>query len=231
MPPSFAAKDENTSFNASILAGVILMVFAIFPTLAGMASRGIFGDQITDAEAIPHLISEVLPAGLAAIIVAAIIGAIMSTADSLLVAGTSHITNDIYVKLINPASEKDTKKLLLISRVSTLIVGLLALIMALTFEAIIDLLLYSYTLYAAGVFIPVVMGLYWRRGTAPGAIAGIIGGSVLGVLVDIALIDISGVALLGDFPPIVIGALVSLVLFVMVSMFTEPPRDLPEEVM
>lgn len=35
----FAAKDENTSFNAAILAGIVLILFAIFPTMAGMASR------------------------------------------------------------------------------------------------------------------------------------------------------------------------------------------------
>ncbi len=226
----FAAKDENTSFNAAILAGILLIIFAIFPTIAGMASRGIFGEEIAAAEAIPMLVTEVLPVGVAAIIVAAIIGAIMSTADSLLVAGTSHITNDFYVKMINPKAENDSKKLLMISRISTLIIGLLALWMALSFEAIIDLLLYSYTLYAAGVFIPVVLGLYWRRGTAPGAIAGIIGGSVIGIAVDAGWIDLSEVAVIGEFPAIVIGAIVSLVLYIVVSLFTRAPENLPEGV-
>ena len=226
----FAAKDEKTSYNAAILAGIILMIFAIFPTIAGMASRGIFGDSIAPSEAIPMLVSEVLPAGLAAIIVAAIIGAIMSTADSLLVAGTSHITNDIYVKLINPEAEKDTKKLLVISRVSTLIIGLLALVMALTFEAIIGLLLMSYTLYAAGVFIPVVLGLYWRRGTAAGAIAGIVGGSIIGIAGEMGWIDFSQIAVIGQLPIIVTGALVSLVFYLVFSFLTEAPKDLPPDV-
>ncbi len=226
----FAAKDEKTSFNAAILAGILLIIFAIFPTLAGMASRGLFGDQIAAAEAVPHLVTEVLPLGLGAIIVAAIIGAIMSTADSLLIAGTSHITNDIYVKMINPEAENDSRKLLIISRVCTLIIGLFALLMALTFEAIIDLLLYSYTLYAAGVFIPVILGLYWRRGTAAGAIVGIIGGSAIGVLADAGVIDLSGVAVLAEFPPIIVGAIISLVLYVVVSLITKPPEHLPEGV-
>lgn len=191
---------------------------------------GLFGDTIGPAEAIPHLITEVMPVGIGALIVAAIIGAIMSTADSLLIAGTSHITNDIYVKLINPDAEKDTRKLLMISRVCTLIIGLFALIMALTFEAIIDLLLYSYTLYAAGVFIPVVLGLYWRRGTAAGAIVGIIGGSLIGVLVDVGVIDITGIAVIGEIPPIVFGALLSLILYIGVSLITAPPKKLPEGV-
>ncbi len=226
----FAAKDEKTSFNAAILAGVLLIVFAIFPTMAGMASRGIFGEEIASAEAIPMLVTEVLPVGVAAIIVAAIIGAIMSTADSLLVAGTSHITNDIYVKLINPEAENEPKKLLLISRVFTLIIGVLALVMALTFEAIIGLLLMSYTLYAAGVFIPVVLGLYWRRGTAAGAIAGIVGGSIVGIAGEVGWIDFADIAVIGELPIIVIGALVSLVFYLVFSFATKPPENLPEEV-
>lgn len=226
----FAAKDEKTSYNAAILAGVILIAFAIFPAIAGMASRGIFGDEISSAEAVSMLVTEVLPAGMGAIIVAAIIGAIMSTADSLLVAGTSHITNDIYVKLINPAAENEPRKLLLISRVFTFIIGVLALIMALTFEAIIGLLLMSYTLYAAGVFIPVVLGLYWRRGTAAGAVAGIIGGSIIGVAGEMGWIDFAEIAVIGELPIIVTGAVVSLILYIAFSLITKPPEELPPDV-
>ena len=220
----FAAKDEDTSFYAAILAGIILSAFALFPTITGMASRGIFGDEIAAAEAVPMLITEVLPLGVGTLIVAAIIGAIMSTADSLLVAGTSHITHDIYAELINPDIEQDSKKMLFLSRIWTVILGILALFMALTFEAIIDLLLMSYTLYSAGVFIPVVVGLYWKRGTATGAILAILGGSAAGIAGDMGWIDFGGI------PVIAAGALISLVLYVIGSLMTEPHEDLPDNV-
>jgi len=220
----FAARDEDTSFYAAILSGVILTAFAIFPTLTGMASRGIFGDEIAAAEAVPMLVTEVLPLGVGTLIVAAIIGAIMSTADSLLVAGTSHITHDIYAELINPDVEEDSKKMLFLSRLWTVILGVLALVMALTFEAIIDLLLMSYTLYSAGVFIPVVLGLYWKRGNATGAILGIVAGSAAGIAGDLGWIDFGGV------PVIAAGALISLAFYVVGSLLTEPPQDLPEDV-
>jgi len=220
----FAARDEDTSFYAAILSGVILSAFAIFPTLTGMASRGIFGDEIAAAEAVPMLVTEVLPLGVGTLIVAAIIGAIMSTADSLLVAGTSHITHDIYAELINPDVEEDSKKMLFLSRLWTVILGVLALVMALTFEAIIDLLLMSYTLYSAGVFIPVVLGLYWKRGNATGAILGIVAGSAAGIAGDLGWIDFGGI------PVIAAGALISLAFYVVGSLLTKPPQDLPEDV-
>ena len=216
----FAARDENTARRAAILAGLLLMLFAIFPVVTGMAARALFGTEIEAAQAIPKLIAEVLPDAAAAIVIAAIIGAIMSTADSLLVAGTAHVTNDLYVKILHPDAELDNRRLLLISRVVTVAIGVLALWMALAFEAIIGLLLMSYTLYAAGVFIPVVLGLYWRRGNAPGAIAAIVGGSGVGVAGELGWVNFSAWPIVGGFPVIVTGALVSLILYLAVSLMT-----------
>lgn len=220
----FAARDENTAQRAAVLAGVLLMLFAVFPVVTGMAARALFGSEIEAAQAIPKLIAEVLPSAAGAIVIAAIIGAIMSTADSLLVAGTAHVTNDLYVQLIKPGARMDSRRLLRLSRVVTVIIGALALWMAVSFEAIIDLLLMSYTLYAAGVFIPVVLGLYWRRGNAAGAIAAILGGSSAGVAGELGWIEFSELPLVGGFPVIVTGALVSLALHVTVSLLT-PPRE------
>jgi solute:Na+ symporter, SSS family len=210
----FAARDATVAVRAALLAGVVLIAYAAFPALAGMAARGIFGDGIDGPQAIPMLVVEVLPVWAGAIVVGAILGAIMSTADSLLIAGTSHLTNDLYVKLVDPAAAEDTRRLLLISRLGTVAIGLLALGLALSVREIIGLLLLSYTMYAAGVFVPVVMGLYWRRGTAAGALAGIAGGAVAGLAAALGWIT------LPVLPPIVAGAAVSLVLYVAVSMAT-----------
>ncbi|MEX2498796.1 MAG: sodium:solute symporter family protein [Wenzhouxiangellaceae bacterium] len=221
----FAARDENTAFRAAVFAGALLMIFALFPVVTGMAARALFGADIEAARAIPMLIDEVLPAWAAAIVIAAILGAIMSTADSLLMAGTSHVTHDIYVKLIDPDAEADSKRLLMISRTVTVALGLLALWMALNFKAIIGMLLMSYTLYAAGVFIPVVGGLYWKRATAAGAIAAIVGGSGFGLAGELGWFNPAALPLVGGFPVIVTGALVSLLLFVGVSLVTRPLDD------
>ena len=219
----FAARDERTAFAAAIAAGVLLIAFAVFPVVTGMAARALFGAEIEAAQAIPMLIDEVLPAWAAAIVIAAILGAIMSTADSLLMAGTSHVTHDIYVKLIDPTATENARRLLLISRIVTVVLGLLALWMALNFKAIIGMLLMSYTLYAAGVFIPVVGGLYWKRATSAGAVAAILGGSGFGLAGELGWFTPAALPLLGGLPIIVSGALVSLLLFIGVSLATQPP--------
>ncbi|MBP3193323.1 sodium:solute symporter family protein [Natronogracilivirga saccharolytica] len=224
----FAARDEKIAVRAAALAGCILILYAVFPTVAGMAARGVFGEGIDPAQAIPLLVAEVLPAWIGAIVVAAIIGAIMSTADSLLVAGTSHLTHDMYAR-IGPADRTgDTRRMLLISRIGTVVIGLLALFLALYIQRIIDLLLLSYTMYAAGVFVPVVMGLYWPRGTAAGAVSAIIGGSLTGLAAAQGWLALP---YLSEWPPIVLGALVSLIVYVAVSLMTEAPdrRDPAEQ--
>jgi solute:Na+ symporter, SSS family len=151
-----------------------------------------------------------------AIVVGAILGAIMSTADSLLIAGTSHLTNDLYIKLVNPAAADDGRRLLLLSRLGTVAIGVLALALALSVREIIGLLLLSYTMYAAGVFVPVVLGLYWRGGTAAGAIAAILAGALAGLAAALGWVTLTGV------PPIVGGAGVSLFVYVAVSLMTRP---------
>jgi len=216
----FAARDEKIAVRAAALAGVILILYAAFPAIAGMAARGVFGADIEPSQAIPMLVAEVLPAWIGAIVVAAIIGAIMSTADSLLVAGTSHLTHDIFGKLMRPDLAGDTRRMLLISRIGTVVIGLLALFLALYIQRIIDLLLLSYTMYAAGVFVPVVLGLYWPRGTAAGAVAGIAGGSLAGLAAARGWIAVAELPLIAGMPSIVLGALVSLVLYVGVSLAT-----------
>lgn len=221
----FAARDEYIARRAAILAGVLLIIFAVFPVVTGMAARAIFGDGIDPAEAIPMLLTETLPVSVAAIVIAAIISAIMSTADSLLIAGTAHVTNDLYLKLINPEAEHDTQLQLRLSRIMTVVIGLLALGMALAFEAIIELLLLSYTLYAAGVFIPVVLGMYWRRGSTAGALAAIVGGSITGLAGGLCWLDALELPIVGGFPTIVNGALVSLVLYVAFSLLLPRSND------
>jgi solute:Na+ symporter, SSS family len=213
----FASRDEKVAMRAALLAGIALILYAAFPALAGMAARGIFGTAIDATQAIPMLVTHVLPVWAGAIVVGAILGAIMSTADSLLIAGTSHVTNDIYVRLLNPSAGEDTRRLLLISRVCTVVIGVAALVLALSVREIIGLLLLSYTMYAAGVFVPVVLGLYWRHGTAAGAITGIVGGAAAGVVAARGWVSLPIV------PDIVAGAAVSLVLYVVVSLATPPP--------
>lgn len=206
----FAAKSDRIAVVAATGAGLLLMVYAAFPAITGLSARALFGPEIDPSQAIATVVTEVLGVWTAAIVLGAIIAAILSTADSLLIAGTAHLTHDIAKKGLG-WSPTD-KQMLLASRVATVLIGLSALLLALGVQAIIELLLLSYTMYAAGVFIPVVLGLYWSRGTGQGAIAGIVSGALVSVLAA------TDVLWIGQWPPIVVGAGASLIAYLLVSV-------------
>ncbi|MFW6270468.1 MAG: sodium:solute symporter family protein, partial [Bacillota bacterium] len=210
----FAAKDEITARKSCFIGGGILILVSFFPTIAGMGAR-VYFPEMTDASlAIPQIIQEVLPLGIGALVLAALLAAIMSTADSLLTAGSAHIVKDIYLELLHPGESYDKEKMLNLSRIFTLIIGFGALIIALFVPTIIDVLIYSYTMYTAGVFIPVIGGVLWKKATAKGAISALIAGALVAIFGILTEIDIAGI------PVEIYASIVSLIFFIGVSLLT-----------
>ena len=209
----FASKDGKTARNSCIVAGIIIIIITVFPALMGMSSRGMFPDLKDTGMAVPTLILEALSPFMAGIVLAAVMAAIMSTAASILTAATSHVINDVYRQLMHKGEEQDSKRLLAMSRIWTLIIGALAIGLSFLVPQIVKLLLMSYTLYTSGVFIPVVGGFFWKGATREGALAALFTGTA------IAVASIAGVSFFG-IPTEIFSGLVCLVIFVAVSTAT-----------
>ena len=104
-----------------------------------------------------------------AVMLCAIIAAIMSTASGALVATDALVVHDLYCGFINKnASESQQKKLNLAVNV---VVSIAAVICAVMFENVIDLLSAGYTIMLSGTLVPLIGGLVWKRGTTIGAAA------------------------------------------------------------
>lgn len=218
----FACKDGKTARNSCIVAGVMICAITLFPALMGMSARGMFPDLPSAGQAVPVLISSALPPILAGIVLAAIMAAIMSTASSILTAATSHVINDVYVELIHKGVEQEDAKLLKLSRIWTLVIGVLAILFSTLVPQIVTLLLMSYTLYTSGVFIPVVGGFIWKGATRQGAMAALIVGTI------IAVASIAGVSFFG-IPTEIFSGLVCLAVFVVTSLCTRDKTKLTQE--
>ncbi|MCX6681239.1 MAG: hypothetical protein NTX42_12880 [Methanothrix sp.] len=104
----------------------------------------------------------------------------MSSADTSLMTATSILTLDIYRKA-KPASSEE--KLMTVSRLFALIIGLLALALAVSLPSIIKTLLIAYTVFTSGLLLPVIAGFYRERlGLTPsGALAALLGGGVTAI--------------------------------------------------
>lgn len=113
---------------------------------------------------------------------------------------------------------KDEKKLLAISRNFTILLGILGLLIALIMPGIIDALIYSYTMYSAGVFVPVMGGVIWKSATREGALASLIIGSIVALWGILTKANIFGA------PVEIYAALISLVIFIVVSLATQSQK-------
>lgn len=214
----FAAKDSKVARNASLLGGIILVIISFFPTIIGMGARAL-SDLDQGGMSVPWVLQNLMNPVVGGIVLAAILAAIMSTADSLLTAATSHIVKDLWIETFHVDEVKEEKKLLNISRNFTFIIGILSLIIALIVPGIIDALIYSYTMYTAGVFVPVIGGVLWKSATRAGALASLVGGSMVALFGILTKVNIFGA------PAEIYAAIISLIIFVLVSLATRRQMD------
>lgn len=215
----FAAKDTKTAYKSAILAFIILLVICFFPVILGMAGRALFPELEVSSLVVPTVIRAMLPPVFSGFTLAAIIAAVVSTADSILTAATSHVVNDLYVRYFCKDDTEDPtvqKKLLNISRLMTLVIGVISVVVALAIPSVLMVLNSSYTLFTAGVFSPVVAGLLWKKATKIGAFAGLFSG-----LAFVAL-GWSGFSFFG-IPSDIASSLLSLVVLIVVSLITYKP--------
>tara|TARA_Y100001947_G_C10339057_1_gene304430 strand:+ start:880 stop:2328 length:1449 start_codon:yes stop_codon:yes gene_type:complete len=164
-----AARDVKTAQRGFFLTGIPIEwpLFAIGSTMIGLFARYLIPD-LTDPElATPMIIMQLLPAGIAGLVIAAYIAAVMSSADSCLMGPVAIFTNDIYKRYIKPDSTE--LQLVRVARYATLILGILAIVTAYLIPNVLDLILYAYTFGSAGIFFPMLGLLFWKKTTAKGA--------------------------------------------------------------
>jgi SSS family solute:Na+ symporter len=202
-----ACRDEKTAFRAPLLGALVVIVLSIFPVVAGMCARVLWPD-IDPAMAVPQLLKEVFPPVVAAIFIAAILAAIMSTADSVLLAGVANVVRDIYQQILRP--DASDKELLRMSSLATVVIGIGALAVTYLVPTILDLFLASYAIQVCGGLIPVVGALLWKKGTELGAWAAFVVGVGFVSLSTLKVIDVPYHYVVGLVPALVVYVCVSL---------------------
>jgi sodium/pantothenate symporter len=143
--------------------------------LTGVLARAVLPDVDVPDKVMPLLAMKVLPPWLAGVFLAAPMAAIMSTVNSLLLLVSSSLIKDIYVNYMNPkASDKIVKNgtLLVTGTVGAFVYA--AAIHPPDF--LIWLNLFSFGGLEAAFIWPLVLGLYWKKGNAAGALASVIVG-------------------------------------------------------
>ncbi|ELR68354.1 Putative sodium:solute symport protein [Fulvivirga imtechensis AK7] len=161
------------------MMGVLLGLFARVGAEQGMFQELGFGATNTvDAEmGLPLLLRSVLPVGLMGLMMSAYFSAIMSTADSCLMAASGNLLTDVFGKWLH--LNKSDKSILRTSQMLTLVVGIAALVLATFMQNVLELMLYSYAFMVSGLFIPVIGALFFKNTSSLAAfLAMLTGGTV-----------------------------------------------------
>ncbi|MYL70361.1 sodium/panthothenate symporter [Halobacillus litoralis] len=168
-------KSSRGMHRALIIGTVVVGVIMLGMHLTGVFARSVLpGIEVGDT-VMPRIAMEVLPAWLAGIVLAAPMAAIMSTVDSLLLLVSSAVVKDVYMNYVNP--EASAKKVKRLSISVTAVIGILVFAMAIQPpDLLIWLNLFAFGGLEAAFIWPVIMGLYWKKGNASGAIASILTG-------------------------------------------------------
>ncbi len=170
----YASKSSKEAQKAWFIAGVFEWpVMAFLGVSLGLLARvaavnGMFQHlgytepgSIDPELGLPLLLVHVLPVGLLGILMSAYFSAIMSTADSCLMASSGNVLTDIYMKLNKSPNQKINN--IRLSQIITLILGTFAVLLAAKMTNVLDLMLYSYAFMVSGLFIPVLGALYLKR--------------------------------------------------------------------
>ncbi|MDQ1242474.1 MAG: cation/acetate symporter, partial [Pseudomonadota bacterium] len=116
-----------------------------------------------------------LPYVISGLVAAGGMAAAMSTADGLLLAMANTLSHDLYYKIIDPKAE--VKRRLMTSRILLLIIGAGgAAVASLKLTGILGAVAWAFCFAMSGLFVPLVLGVWWKRANRPGALAGMIVG-------------------------------------------------------
>jgi SSS family solute:Na+ symporter len=153
-----------------------------------MGARALY-PNISPEQSFPYLISEVLPLTIGYLVLAALIAALMSSADTCLLSQSVILTQDVLGRFRPQLGER---KIVWLTRLNALVLGFIALGLALVLKGVIDSLLFAYTIFACGLVIPVIAGFYKERlkVNSKGAMAALIGGGTIGLLGKIPWLEI-----------------------------------------
>jgi len=218
----FASRDVKSAKKAWFIAGLFEWpIMAMLGVSLGLLSRVAveqgalegFTNAMDPEMGLPVLLSQILPAGILGLMMSAYFSAVLSTADSCLMAASGNLTTDL---MGNFFKGKSLKQEMRISQVLTLGIGILAILIAWQMTEVLSLMLYSYAFMVSGLLVPVIAGLFFDQRNPKAALTSMIAGGSL-----TAGLTFGEVHLPLGLDANLFGLLLSLLTFITVNLVTK----------
>lgn len=170
----FSARDPDTARRALfwLIPAAFLGYFLV--SVLGMGARAILGDGIAASDVFAVAVSSLIPPVAGGVLIAVVVSAIVTSSNSILLSASVNLTRDLVQPLAGPARSNRS-----MMRVGQWAVGgfaLAALMVAWVMPDIVTAVVFAYTMYSAGLLVPLYAGYLWRGATPAGGFAGILGG-------------------------------------------------------
>lgn len=182
-----SAKDAKTAQRGAVIGGAAYILFAFVPMFIVLSAVAVMGNSAMELaqndyqRVLPAFIMGHMPLVMQILFFGALLSAIKSTSSATLLAPSTSFVENI-LKQIRPGMTD--KQQLLAMRVTIVVFAASVLIYAIAMQGtpIYELVSGAYQVTLVGAFVPLVMGLYWRRATTQGAIFSIFSGVFTWVL-------------------------------------------------
>lgn len=192
--------------------------------LLGLAMRGLFPVAQSEDQASAVMALSVLTPVVGSLFLVALLSAIMSTCNAILIVVAASASHDIYGRFVRPQATQAAR--LRAGRLAVVAASLLPVPLALAkLDTVQTIVLQQGKLIASFFFVPLVLGLNWRRGTSAGALGAMLGGFVACAAWD--FLDFGQGSVKGwGVDSVEVGVAVSALAFLVLSLFTPPsPRE------
>jgi len=215
----YSMRDERTVRRAIFVSIGFQMAISVCIMSIGMLMRVLFPNLPSQDQATAIMAFQVLPPVVGALLLVAMLSAIMSTVNSVLLVTGAGVAHDLYGKFVRPNASQ--RHLVNANRLAIVALSLIPLFFALQkLGDVQGIVLEQAKFIASFFFVPIVIGLNWKRGTARGAVAAMSGGFAACLLWTLFFQE-HMFARYG-IDSVEVGVGVSLLLFVVVSRLTKP---------
>ncbi|MBS3967185.1 MAG: sodium:solute symporter family protein [Truepera sp.] len=213
----YMAKSAQT-FKTIMVVWPLLILLIFFPaTLIGVWGRAVFPELAQPDQIMPLMLEAFLPGPLAVIVIVGALAALKSTADSQLLTSSSLFTRDLYVRYLNKNASPAQQGV--VGRIAVVVIAVASFAIAVNPPGLI-VEIGTWSFQGSAMLFPVLMaGLYWKRCTTAGAVAG---GAVSVCLTIGWLAGLLPTAWTFGWLPVIPAVVAGSVVLIAVSLLTRP---------
>ncbi len=187
---TFAAKDSATAFRGQLLGNILSIAAIAFAALPAFAMLIIY-PEVTDPNTYTTLfILDYFPVVLKGLMMALVLGLLLTTGDTFLMLISSTIVDDV----IRPKKpDIEDKKLLSISRWVMVVISVIVIMLAFYLNDVYGLFTLAASTYGAAIFFPLILGIFWKNVNENAVNIAMLSGGLMSFIWDLTLANSTGI--------------------------------------